>query len=98
MKQVERLICPLCGSKIEYGVEETILHTRVVKSNDGRLNKTVRKRRVLNGDDREYLFCTNSKGVECDWVATSEETKDKSLFQKLNSEETTSFYNGIKKI
>lgn len=70
------IYCPLCNGKLSYGLEETIMHIKVIDPKTGALQKKTVKKRVMNSDDRSFLVCQNQ---DCDFIADDFDT---GLFKK----------------
>ncbi|MCU4320624.1 hypothetical protein KTH44_16020 [Acinetobacter bereziniae] len=66
--------CPICSSKLQFGLEEIVLHLKVIDPKTGSLLKRTHKRHLTNNDTRMYISCS-----ECDFFADNE---DEPLFGK----------------
>lgn len=71
-----KIVCPHCKSRLNVGLVELILHTKVIDPNSGDLLKRTGKRQLMNNDTRIYLECSN---VQCDFFADNE---DEPLFEE----------------
>lgn len=60
-----KVICPDCDSNIEFCVEETVLHKRIVDPKTGKLKKRVKIESEGIPADRAVFQCTN-----CSWSCT----------------------------
>lgn len=57
-----KLKCPDCDARIEFCVEEMILHKRIIEPLTGNFKKRIRQESQGNEADRALFQCTN-----CSW-------------------------------
>ncbi len=88
--------CPQCQSRMSLGLEETVLHLKVVNPNTGELLKRTKKRRIHNSDSRCFLIC---EGEDCDFLVDDEDPMYEQyfyLFKLVNEKDVDSFANEVK--
>lgn len=91
------IACPICSNRLSYGIEETVMHLKVINPKTGELLKRTQKRRVMNNETRSFLFC---EGDACDFLADDEDEalfgEYFHLFEQVKKSDVDAFSNSVK--
>lgn len=91
------ICCPQCQSRLSLGLEETVMHRRIINPKTGQLLKRKVSYRIPNEDTRAFLFCENAL---CDFIADNEDTaiygESLHLFDLVNEQDINEFSSSVK--